>query len=360
MNGSLSSTFDLKTRLDMFVAQINSKYQQLLGQYVGAKIPDNPPTCADPWKFWLDDRMPFIKHRLERAGLFQEYLLVPTGPHRSLWISAALDRLYEASRFLDDYGLAELVLMACFQNSFCYFFILMSDVLDDPKQLTESTHPIFLYHQAAKRKFGELPGGSEVVGGPHNRYSPIGFNFRDVLLGRPNRIDGIVESLFALCGKVNLSQGRNLGVDIEETRKIIHETSPCDMGHFRIQLFLYFCSHLRLRLHSGPHLRQMIYPVPGCASHNHLKKHGLHLDVPLSCDTLLREMTKDGNWVQIDTIETMLCESFDDRLLTMFDIFVRGQSLFLLDENGSPWFRPYGSQTLWSRVAVHFKVNSNR
>jgi hypothetical protein len=46
--------------------------------------------------------------------------------------------------------------------------------------------------------------------------------------------------------------------------------------------------------------------------------------------------------VFLDEVETMLCESIISHLLTKFDVFIKGQSLFLMDGDGVSWMKLYG------------------
>lgn len=56
----------------------------------------------------------------------------------------------------------------------------------------------------------------------------------------------------------------------------------------------------------------------------------------------------------LDEVETMLCESKEGRLLTKVDVFVKGQALFRLDDEGIPWIKEYG-EYFWSRVKIRYR-----
>jgi hypothetical protein len=56
----------------------------------------------------------------------------------------------------------------------------------------------------------------------------------------------------------------------------------------------------------------------------------------------------------MDEVEVILCESKDGRLLKKFDLIVKGQSLFKLDDEGLPWVKHY-SQHNWVKVDILHK-----
>ena len=65
---------------------------------------------------------------------------------------------------------------------------------------------------------------------------------------------------------------------------------------------------------------------------------------------LVNELSTKERPLFMDNIEALLCESFGTRELKKFDVFIRGQTLFWLDENGQPWMKEYGPDKDWIKV----------
>jgi hypothetical protein len=90
-------------------------------------------------------------------------------------------------------------------------------------------------------------------------------------------------------------------------------------------------------------LRKLLYPVVGAASHEHVLKHGFPKEqVGEVCPVVGVQFSTFDRKVFHDEVKTMLCESIIGRLLTKFDLFIKGQSLFLMDGDGVSWMKLYG------------------
>ena len=61
------------------------------------------------------------------------------------------------------------------------------------------------------------------------------------------------------------------------------------------------------------------------------------------CDEIQNKLSTKERCIHMDEVEVILCESKEGRLLKKFDLVIKGQSLFKLDENGASWMKLYGS-----------------
>jgi hypothetical protein len=357
MTGPYSRLLSLTSRLRMFTTCINSKYETLIGLYRGAHHPTKMPTWDDTTHFWLDDYMPFTRQSVG-GGLFQDYFLMITGSTRSYWASAACSPMQSLSCRLTVRGMAQLAMMASWQNSFHYFYIVMERM--GQLDLSKEDYPIFTYHDICLELFGEKDGGSEIIGGPNPRYSPVGFNFRETFGRDGVLVDKVVDVLFELIGSINAVPDGEMSFmvmepllkrTVSDLNKVVH----CELGEFRLLVFLQICAHLRIGLRTSTNLREILYPVVGAASHAHILHHGFKADQVLEVFDMLRsEMSTGIRRVPMDEVEPLLCESKAGRLLTKFDVFIKGQALFRLDESGVPWIKGYG-EYCWRRIPKLFR-----
>jgi hypothetical protein len=110
-------------------------------------------------------------------------------------------------------------------------------------------------------------------------------------------------------------------------------------------------AHLGIVLEPGAHLCRLFFPVLGSRSHDNMITSGvLEGEIEVVCDkitSLLSSMS--SREVCTDEVETCLCKSKPDRLLKKFDMFIKGQSLFRMDEDGNPYVKLYGS-SVWNRL----------
>lgn len=143
---------------------------------------------------------------------------------------------------------------------------------------------------------------------------------------------------------------------VEDAANEIRDLGRCELGGFRLMLLLQGCAYLKVRLHSGSHLRQIFFPVHGSGSWNHVKDVGVADEqVEAVCYEVQRELSLPSRKVWMDEVEVALCESKDGRLLQKYDTFVHGQMLFRFDDFGSVWIKLF-REKVWKRfTALHKK-----
>ena len=97
--------------------------------------------------------------------------------------------------------------------------------------------------------------------------------------------------------------------------------------------------------------------MKGSGSWNHCKEARVgDSQIESVCLELQNELSLPGRRIWMDEVEVILCESKDGRLLKNFDLVIKGQSLFKLDDNGASWMKVY-RETNWVQVDVRHRVN---
>jgi hypothetical protein len=383
MCGSMTNLLLLVSRLRHFQHSINAKYAALMGQYKGAYTPPKIPTCANHLDtFHLDDYMPFEQHVLSPSKLIsQSYMVMPTSPFRATWLAGACSPVHELSPVLNKRGMVQMGALCSFQNNFHYFYIITRRM--KRRASLDTTYPFLEFYDEACFLHGTNPKGTEYCGGPHPRFSPPGFNFREVFgLLDPDsdaeseedevkrdkeskrRVDFLTEVLLELLDAVNdiSGDGSNAIPRVKLQPLVlaanlkIKKFLGCELGEFRLLIFLQFCALLRIVLKPGRYLRSLLYPAEGMASFEHIIKSGFKAEeVDKVCEMLLTELGSPTHPLYMDELETMLCESCEGRMLLKFDVFIKGQTLFRLDDDGVPWMKEY-SKVVWRRVPTRFKL----
>jgi hypothetical protein len=262
----------------------------------------------------------------------------------------------------DERGMVQLLVIMSWQNSFSHYWEVCRRMCT-----TESQYPIFEYQQTAFGLF-HVEGkdkGQEMIGGNDPRFGPPGFNFVEVFgtkTASPNyeAVDKVVDIVLLLCDSINLELSPDHAVVtretmmglVEDASQRINSVAKCELGPFRLMILLQGCAHLGVRLQIGKHLREMFFPVKGAGSWTHITDHGVvDADVQVVCREIQSELSTTKRKVQMDEVEPVLCESKEGRLLRKYDTFVKGQSLFRLDEIGSSWLKLYGEYR-WRRYRV--------
>ena len=134
-----------------------------------------------------------------------------------------------------------------------------------------------------------------------------------------------------------------LGITSENISRI---KAGAELGEFRLMLILQMCALSSVVLHPSPKLVNLLYPIPGKGSANHLidvnVKEADHHDAlrRVSHHFNLKEFGDNGG-------ESFLCETLPGR--RVFDAFFRWQSLFLLNALRKAMRKKY-STTKWITV----------
>ena len=203
--------------------------------------------------------------------------------------------------------------------------------------------PFQSYVQLAEHTFGLITGG------PLPWADPPGVDIKGIYY--PNGFEmkrKVIEYILVLLCWVN--ECTNESFNHESIREKVLETSRtiltfkvgAELGEFRLMLILQLCTLSSVVLLPSPKLLNLLYPIPGKGSSNHLLEvnvdevdHPDALKCILHCFNFKDYGTNAG--------ERILCETLPGR--KVFDVFFPGQSLFLMNASGIPMRKKYLSTT---------------
>jgi hypothetical protein len=274
-----------KKHIDVYL----QKWQEDMNKKFAGKT-QKAATPFDRSPFFLDDCLEF--RSLEIApGIYGEYLLTVINPSRVLSFSMFIDPLVELKKDLCFDQRLELGFVCSMLNNPFWFNKTMTLLTlrhrDKADCFQFGIHPFYDWAGATLDTFGSWQGGI------HNRWSPCGgeIDMLKIFGAQPDASTGermageskltvIVELLYRHLCWVDSLQGRgdNPIVDLpldSITRQLhsvcrkVNEVASCQLGAFRLSMFTTVhtgCGDLK----PGTHLRQLMFPVKGCASYNHL------------------------------------------------------------------------------------------
>lgn len=134
---------------------------------------------------------------------------------------------------------------------------------------------------------------------------------------------------------------------VQDTALAISEVDRrAELGELRLMLIMQICALSCVVLHPSRKLLYLLYPIPGKGSANHLLNVGVasvHHQDALKRILHRFDLGKFGN----NAGESLLCESLPGR--NVFDAFLQGQDLFLMNEKGRPLMKRYGKSS-WEDV----------
>jgi hypothetical protein len=142
-------------------------------------------------------------------------------------------------------------------------------------------HPFYDWEKLTKQTFGTYQGG------PYSRYSCGGMDHASIFglkleggewrTSGKQKLEDVIGILYQLVCWVNsLEEKEDVPIqDVQERfqrcREDMKQICSCEFGYFRMGVFLTIVSGSGM-LESGRHLLQLVYPVAGTASYNHLQK----------------------------------------------------------------------------------------
>jgi hypothetical protein len=267
-----------------------AKWQHGMDQIVFTGREFNAPTPFERSTFFLDDNLPYESIQLS-DGIFGDYLLTEISPSRVLSFSLFIDPLVQLKEDLCFDQRIELGFVCCLLSNPFWYDKIMNDLIvkhrDNQDPFKFGIHPFFDWAMTTVATFGNYQGG------PYSRWSPCGGEV-SVLetfgahagATETQRLEGesklslIVGHLYHHLCWVNSLQGRGddpirdlqlsfVKRHMDNVCLDINSVASCQLGSFRLCMFtsvLIGCGDLK----EGKHLRQLMFPVKGCASYNHL------------------------------------------------------------------------------------------
>jgi hypothetical protein len=266
------------------------KWQRAMNNVVFTGRMVDAPTPFDRSNFWLDDNLPYKTMKIS-DGIFGDYLLTEISPSRILSLSLFIDPLVQLKDELCLDQRIELGFVCSLLSSPFWFDKTMIDLIvkhrDNLDPFNFGTHPFYDWAKSTVETFGNYQGG------PNARWSPCGGEVTVLetfgaqteatatqrLLGE-SKLTSIVSYLYHHLSWVDslVGMGENPLNDLplsfvkqhmDNVCLEINNVAPCQFGSFRLGIFttvLIGCGELK----PGKHLRQLMFPVKGCASYKHL------------------------------------------------------------------------------------------
>jgi hypothetical protein len=244
--------------------------------------------------------------------------------------------------------LLELMLLGAHQTSWFRFFNVGLTMVEE--RLTQD--PFKTYLQMIDKAFGSLAGG------PKPRAVPAGLDVKAIkAIYVPNDDcsvkDKVIKCILSLFEWVNDREEEKFDhVDLQQQllmteAKISVIAAGTELGEFRLMLILQMCALSSVVLRPSRKLVNLLCPIPGKGSANHLHDVGV-LEVDHH-DALRRvfhyfELEEFGD----NGGESLLCETLPGH--NVFDAFFQQQSLFLLNKEGKAMMKKHGS-TNWMPVS---------
>ena len=363
------------------------------------------PTPFDRSHFFLDDCLSYETVPIH-CGITGEYLLTEIGVSRVLSFSMYIHHLMKLKRRLQlDQRLELCFVCSYLSNPFWFDYVmgfLIEDHIDDDTDFDFGVHPFYDWARYTLQVFGQWQGG------PHSRWSPCGGSqsIVEVFGGHKEatnaeytlgiqRLESVLEILYdhmiwidSLVGKGGNPMAEMpldcLQDKMESTVRSIYNVVPCQFNMFRLAIFTTFLIGTA-ELKPGRHLRQLMFPMKGTASFNHLanpsmsqmsKERAQELtmntrgvtvanngdsNVPsYSQDNAMQLLAIQFNLpvYQRDEIECLLCESFPGRNLSCRDWFRKGQNLYDINDDGVVLEKKYGMESEWEVVETKGSLQS--
>jgi hypothetical protein len=277
---------DIRRHVQDYLANWQHGMDQVV--FTGREV--NAPTPFDRSNFFLDDNLPYKNIEIS-DGIFGDYLLTEISPSRVLSFSLFIDPLVQLKDDLCFDQRIELGFVCCLLSSPFWFDKTMNHLIvkhrDNQDPFKFGIHPFFDWAKTTVATFGNYQGG------PHSRWSPCGgeetvleiFGAQTAAtatqrLDGESKLSSIVNYLYHHLCWVDSLEGRGddpmkdltlsyVTKHMDNVCLDINSVAPCQLGNFRLGIFttvLIGCGDLK----QGKHLRQLMFPVKGCASYNHL------------------------------------------------------------------------------------------
>jgi hypothetical protein len=214
------------------------------------------------------------------------------------------------SKGVVDEKLLELILLGAYQTSRFRFRYVGLKILEKKQFRVE---PFQSYVHLAEETFGTITGG------PIPRADPPGINVKAIYYPEQYEMKKIViHHLLELLNWINECPDNSYNPVsvrdkvIETSKGISSFKTGTKLGEFRLMLILQLCALSSVVLRSSPKLQNMLYPIPGKGSANHLIN--VKVDPAHPQDALHRVLHNfDLNRFGTNAGESILCETLPGR-----------------------------------------------
>ncbi|CAJ1963656.1 unnamed protein product [Cylindrotheca closterium] len=346
-------------------ANINTYIGTLNQNYVSIfeSTTRNPPSAFDRQNFYLDDRLKYedtVIHSTKELTITKPMIKPVIGPSRIFSLSMFIEPIFLLKDTLAYDQLLELCFAATFSNNPYWFHHILMQLVDLHKSNNDSfqfsDHPFQDWMLATIKTFSvdseDQRGQFKWQNSVDKRFSPCGGNLpvafgcypsvpKELKMKGADKLNEIVSVLFDYSDWIDGLANCGHGCDP------IHDMPLLDVKAKMQSVVDDIANKWGGLVQSGPHLRQLAFPVKGCASYNHLSQ--TNGDSP--SETVLGIDEKDhdrcmqmiassfGRRYYRDETETLLCESMHSRHLHVSDWFIKGGTLYDITEGGIVLFK---------------------
>ena len=332
----------LCARIEKHFANLDDAYSSFLDEYDGSFKPVDLK-WRNPWGFFLDHRCKWsqVDDTSGKNEIVYQCLVLPTTIVRDFWLSPGVSIIVEMrSLGLSDEKLLELILLGGYQTSWFRFYHIGMKMVEG--KLTAD--PFKTYIQLAEESFGSITGG------PRPRADPPGINVKDVYYPNDCQVKHeVIKCIMSLLMLVNNCSHENFGpvflrdAVLQTSAAISEVKGKAELGEFRLMLILQMCALSSVVLRPSTKLLNLLYPIPGKGSANHL------LEVNVQEQEHDEALKRVSHYFGLEEFgdnggESLLCETLPGR--NVWDVFFPLESLFLLNASGQPMQKKYGT-TIW-------------
>jgi hypothetical protein len=348
---ALKSFHQLSSNVQVYLDDLNAGYVSYLEGYEGPNPPELSWILAE--NFRLDDGSPWKIQNVKTLACLEdlevECIDMPTSFRRDFWLSAAVDAIMKLKTIkgLNERSLLELALAASYQFSFYQFRHVCEQLGAE-----EGSIGLLEYSDLSDQIFGKFTGG------PDGRYSSSGHiatNLRKLEGEGGKALSDGLDALSELLNWFN-AQPNDKELDIGTLQvqysKTLQKVSPAlEMQEFRLQVFVQICFLAKIGVRGGgKKALSTAYPVIKKSSYLHLVDIAGVSPSPTDMQQAMDQMAMEYHMVEPgrNILECILCESVPARRKKRYDIFFRGQALYMLSKEGFSLRKSYGEAT-WEK-----------
>ena len=316
--GSELKYTNFKIQLDAEMERINSSYLEIYGK----ETADDVPTAKTYTDLYLNDDLPWVGE-MDEQGTILKYMKAASAPSRDYFLSAATSAIYNLQ--LKEVGLSchsmvGLLLIAMYMNRYQHFHAIVGTITKDSclfKKMQTDLPGTYL-------ETSDILFPNNFWGGKHPRFSPSGFNFKEVFVENQFNFELAVRELKELLKLVNTCDDRK--VVTAKIKEMAANSNLPGLAVFRLQLFLPLAALCGLILPQHLFHADYIEPAADIENGSFTTLNAAGFDIHRHQDALLNICGQVGLPRRHSLGECLTCESH--RRLKRHDLFLHGQDLF--------------------------------
>eukprot|EP00978_Attheya_sp_CCMP212_P039371 scaffold204047_cov46-Attheya_sp.AAC.1 len=328
-------------RIDHFFLTYNMPYREEHTECNFRTFHKVPLNEVSPWE-WVDIG----------EGIRVERIVFPSMIVRDFALSAAATVLHDANtRFGRKHAIELAVIAGLVTGWHRFYYMYVNKIQHEASKQCPGLRLI----RILKAKFGNIVGDTYVG---KNRISPPGLDMEEVFVKNDRFNDNmdlaVKEIDKILCEVKKESFNRFSLVDHLKEAKEKMKPFGMNMGEFRILLSVQTCLLAGLSGTGSKKWINLQYPINKLGAETQLQ--GVPTDLrPSALHHIMAEfgLTNFG----LNSVETLLCETAENRNGYIHDYIIKGQSVFSFGLEGRPVLREYGSHH-WKCVITGEQVDN--